>query len=104
LLIIKCNKIIDTLNNLSIANYFFSLDRNLELTLDAKLGYSNYGDKDGDWKLYATSVEKRNLDCVPDEVIVLYCVVLMMSTVFHNLYLKNMFCFRKWMVIITNVS
>jgi len=45
------------------------MDRNLELTLDAKLGYSNYGDKDSDWKLYAASVEKRNLDCVPEQMV-----------------------------------
>lgn len=44
------------------------IDRNLELTLDAKLGYSNRGDKDDDWKLYASSVEKRTLDCVSEEV------------------------------------
>jgi hypothetical protein len=37
--------------------------------LDAKLGYSNKGDRDGDWKLYAASIEKRNLDCVSEEVI-----------------------------------
>lgn len=48
-------------------NFVFQ-DRNFELTLDAKLGYSNREDKDGDWKLYATSVEKRNLDCVSEEV------------------------------------
>jgi len=47
---------------------FFFLDRNLELTLYTKLGYRNVGDKDGDWKLFATSVEKRNLDCVSEEV------------------------------------
>jgi len=47
---------------------FFFLDRNLELTLETKLGYRNVGDKDGDWKLFATSVEKRNLDCISEEV------------------------------------
>lgn len=44
------------------------LDRNLEITLDTKLGYRNVGDKDGDWKLFASSVEKRNLDCTSEEV------------------------------------
>lgn len=47
---------------------FFFLDRNLELTLDTKLGYRNSGDNDDDWKLFASSVEKRNLDCVSEEV------------------------------------
>lgn len=47
---------------------FFFLERNLEITLNTKLGYSNRGDKDGDWKLFASSVEKRNLDCVSEEV------------------------------------
>lgn len=47
---------------------FFFLDRNLELVIDAKLGYNNRGDPDDDWKLYAASVEKRNLDCVAEEV------------------------------------
>ena len=35
--------------------------------LDAKLGYRNKGDKDGDWKEYARSFEARNLDCMIDE-------------------------------------
>lgn len=48
-------------------------DRNIELTLDTKLGYSNQGDKNGDWKLYGNSVEKRNLDCVIDEVNIYSC-------------------------------
>ncbi|KAL1110355.1 hypothetical protein AAG570_007886 [Ranatra chinensis] len=34
------------------------------LTIDAKLGYRNQGDKDDDWKYYASSVEQRNLDCI----------------------------------------
>lgn len=45
------------------------MDRNLEITLDTKLGYRNVGDKDGDWKLFASSVEKRNLDCTSEEKI-----------------------------------
>lgn len=55
------------LNNHWTFNFDFQ-DRNFDLTLDAKLGYSNKNDKDGDWKLYASSIEKRNLDCVSEEV------------------------------------
>ncbi|XP_050430932.1 protein wntless [Adelges cooleyi] len=43
------------------------MERNIELTLETRLGYANYGDRDGDWKEYASSVEKRNLDCVSEE-------------------------------------
>jgi len=35
--------------------------------LDAKLGYRNKGDKEGEWKEYARSFEARNLDCTIDE-------------------------------------
>ncbi|XP_050528030.1 protein wntless [Daktulosphaira vitifoliae] len=45
------------------------MDRNIELTLETRLGYANQGDKDGDWKEYAMSIEKRNLDCIAEEKI-----------------------------------
>jgi len=34
-----------------------------ELMLEAKLGYRNKGDPQGEWKEYARSFESRNLDC-----------------------------------------
>lgn len=39
------------------------MDEHTVLTLDAKLGYRNKGDKVGDWKYYASSVEERMLHC-----------------------------------------
>ena len=36
------------------------------LKLDARMGYRNKGDKDPDWKLYAESVEERQLECFID--------------------------------------
>lgn len=41
----------------------FEMDSRVEMTLDAKLGYRNKGDPDGDWKYYASSVEQRTLEC-----------------------------------------
>lgn len=36
------------------------------ITLDTKLGYRNWKDDDDDWKLYASSVETRQLECEID--------------------------------------
>lgn len=43
------------------------MEERVIVMLDAKLGYRNKGDKDGDWKEYARSFEARNLDCTIDE-------------------------------------
>lgn len=37
-------------------------------TIDARLAYRNIGEKDGDWKYYASSLEQRNLDCNGENV------------------------------------
>jgi hypothetical protein len=37
-------------------------------SIDARLAYRNIGDKDDDWKYYASSLEQRNLDCDGDNV------------------------------------
>jgi len=39
----------------------------VELTLEAKLGYRNKGDPEGQWTEYAKSFEARNLDCTIDK-------------------------------------
>ena len=36
--------------------------------LDARLGYRNKMDPEGEWKEYAASFANRNLDCDIDEV------------------------------------
>ena len=37
------------------------------IMIDARLGYRNKGDDEGDWKEYARSFEARNLDCSIDD-------------------------------------
>ncbi|GAB6031384.1 hypothetical protein CHUAL_009166 [Chamberlinius hualienensis] len=44
-----------------------SIDGKPSLTLDARLGYRNKDDHEGDWNLLADSVEERELDCSIDE-------------------------------------
>lgn len=39
-----------------------------ELTIDARLAYRNKHDPDNAWKFYASSLEKRDLDCTSDNV------------------------------------
>ena len=39
-----------------------------EITIDARLAYRNKNDADHDWKYYATSLEKRDLDCSAENV------------------------------------
>lgn len=73
-------------------HYYYFVDPNIELTLDAKLGYRNIGDKDDDWKLYAESVEKRYLDCHAVEVNHLYFSIIFLNC---NNYLNVGFYFRK---------
>lgn len=44
------------------------MDPHAVVTIDARLAYRNKGDRDGDWKHYASSLEKRELDCSGDDV------------------------------------
>lgn len=44
------------------------LDSHSIMTIDAKLAYRNIGDPDEAWKHYASSIEQRHLDCLPDNV------------------------------------
>ncbi|XP_075219364.1 wnt ligand secretion mediator [Lycorma delicatula] len=43
------------------------MDERTTMTLDARMGYRNKGDADGDWKYYASSVEQRTLDCTMEK-------------------------------------
>lgn len=38
------------------------------ITIDTRLAYRNKGDKDNDWKHYASSLEQRELDCSGEHV------------------------------------
>lgn len=42
-------------------------DERVELMLEAKLGFRNKGDPEGQWTEYANSFESRNLDCTIDK-------------------------------------
>lgn len=44
------------------------MDPHATVTIDARLAYRNKGDRDGDWKHYASSLEQRELDCSGDNV------------------------------------
>lgn len=44
------------------------LEPHTEVTIDARLAYRNKGDSDNDWKYYASSIERRDLECVGDNV------------------------------------
>lgn len=39
------------------------VDSHVQMTIDARLAYRNKGDPDHAWKYYASSLEKRDLDC-----------------------------------------
>lgn len=44
------------------------MDPHAVVTIDARLAYRNKGDKDDDWKHYASSLEQRELDCTGENV------------------------------------
>lgn len=44
------------------------LESQTTVTIDARLAYRNKGDKDNDWKHYASSLEQRELDCTGENV------------------------------------
>ena len=46
----------------------FQHDSRVHLLIDARLGFRNKGDPEGEWKEYAASFANRNLDCDIDEV------------------------------------
>lgn len=48
--------------------FLYSLDPKTDVTIDARLAYRNKGDKDNEWKYYASSLETRSLECIMDEI------------------------------------
>lgn len=71
------------------------LDPHTEMTIDARLAYRNKGDPEDVWHYYASSLEKRNLDCTPDEEINDYLYTCSTIPLFelgalhHDFYLLN---------------
>ena len=63
------------------------------MKLDARLGYMNKGDQEGDWKEYARNLEERNLDCSKDVAGYYYnCSMLPLfdhGALHHDFYLLN---------------
>lgn len=51
------------------------LEQHTMLTIDTRLAYRNKGDKDNDWKHYASSLEQRELDCTGENVIHSYLLI-----------------------------
>jgi len=73
------------------------LEERVEVILETKLGYSNKGDNDGEWKEYSHSVAVRNLDCMIDKDRKISgnyynCSILPifdLGTLYHDYYLLN---------------
>ncbi|XP_077283852.1 wnt ligand secretion mediator [Arctopsyche grandis] len=66
-----------------------------QIMIDARLAYRNKGDNDKDWKPYARSVEKRNLDCTIEaksEALLYNCTAIPLfelGSLHHDFYLLN---------------
>lgn len=66
-----------------------------KIAIDARLAYRNKGDKETDWKLYASSLEKRNLDCTIEsksEALLYNCSAIPLfelGSLHHDFYLLN---------------
>lgn len=66
-----------------------------EITLDMKLAYRNKEDPEGEWKYYASSLEKRDLNCHLDNKTDQYqyqcdtIAVFEMGSLHHDFYLLN---------------
>ena len=73
------------------------LEERVEVILEVKLGYSNKGDNDGEWKEYSHRVAVRNLDCMIDKDRKISgnyynCSILPifdLGTLYHDYYLLN---------------
>ncbi|XP_070508972.1 protein wntless [Chironomus tepperi] len=66
-----------------------------ELTLDMRLAYRNKEDSEDDWKLYARSMERRDLHCIADNQTDKYMYqcdtipIFEMGSLHHDYYLLN---------------
>lgn len=66
-----------------------------QMTIDARLAYRNKGDVDHDWKYLASSLERRDLDCVADNVTDEYLYncnaipLFELGSLHHDYYLLN---------------
>ena len=76
-------------------NHEVLLDPHTKMTIDARLAYRNKGDSDNAWKLYASSLEERNLDCESENLVDEYlynCNTLPLfelGSLHHDYYLLN---------------
>lgn len=65
------------------------------MTIDARLAYRNKGDPDQDWKYLASSLERRDLDCMADNVTDEYLYncnaipLFELGSLHHDYYLLN---------------
>uniref|UniRef100_A0A1B6KQ46 Protein wntless n=1 Tax=Graphocephala atropunctata TaxID=36148 RepID=A0A1B6KQ46_9HEMI len=71
------------------------MDPRTIITLDAKLGYRNKGDADGDWNYFTSSVVQRILDCSVENTRERYYYncsfipLFELGSLFHDYYLLN---------------
>ncbi|KAG4072009.1 hypothetical protein HA402_010946 [Bradysia odoriphaga] len=71
------------------------VDSHAKLTIDARLAYRNKDDPDNGWKLYASSLERRDLDCKTDKAVDEYLYqcstipLFELGSLHHDYYLLN---------------
>ncbi|KAJ6634656.1 Protein wntless [Pseudolycoriella hygida] len=71
------------------------VDAHAKMTIDARLAYRNKDDPDNAWKLYASSLERRDLDCVADKAVNEYLYqcspipLFELGSLHHDFYLLN---------------
>lgn len=68
------------------------MEPRVPVTIEARLGYRNKGDPEGEWKEYATSTEVRTMDCSPPEVNSVQCE----KIIFKNSKLKLFDSTERW--------
>lgn len=86
-------------------NENIEMNPNAVITIDARLAYRNKGDKDDDWKYYASSLEQRKLNCADDSCSTIPLFEL--GSLHHDFYLLNVRLpidpGRKWNLNIGNI-
>lgn len=71
------------------------VDAHAQMTIDARLAYRNKDDPENEWKLYASALERRDLDCKSDKAADEYLYqcstipLFELGSLHHDYYLLN---------------
>lgn len=71
------------------------VDPHAQMTIDARLAYRNKDDPENEWKLYASALERRDLDCSTDKAADAYLYqcstipLFELGSLHHDYYLLN---------------